>query len=66
VSPVTDPLPFVAATVDAVTRPPNKETDASVTFALSHVEPLAADEPNATIEPDAGCAEGPRPAAGVP
>jgi hypothetical protein len=50
----------------AVTKPPNSETESSLTAAVLHVEPLAAEESNATIGAVVGYAEGPRPEAGVP
>ena len=64
--PVTDPLPSVASTLVAVTRPRKRETDASVTFALLQVEPLAVEDWKLATAPDAGWPEGPRLAAGVP
>jgi hypothetical protein len=59
-------LPSVPSTLVAVTRPWKRETDASVTFALSHVEPLAVEDRKLATAPDAGWADGPRLAAGVP
>jgi hypothetical protein len=47
-------LPSVASTLVAVTAPPISETEASVTWALLQVEPLAVAEPNATTEAEAG------------
>jgi hypothetical protein len=56
-------LPSVAWTPLAVTTPPNRETELSVTPADLQVEPLALAESKDRTDP---YAEGPRLEAGVP
>ena len=47
--PLTVPLPCVAATLLAVTAPPNSDTDSSATCAVLHAEPVALEERKRTI-----------------
>jgi hypothetical protein len=50
----------VAETLLAVTAPPKSEADSSVTCAVVHDDPLAADERNLTTGALVGYAEAPR------
>jgi hypothetical protein len=52
--PDTVPLPCIAETLVAVTRPPKSETDCSVTDAVLHVEPPAVAAAKATTGAVAG------------
>ena len=65
-SPLTVPLPWLAETLVAVTKPPNSETEPSVTRASLHFAPLAVAYANATTGEVVGYADGPRLEAGVP